>query len=207
MDEGSFHKGKRMSAAAQAVPAVLEPPPEVLAQARSGEEQALRDLYETHAAAILRRLWRLTGDRARAEELCQDTFVIAFERLAGFRGEAKLSTWLHAIAFNLAREEVARRRRRRGLFSLFRRQTQTQPSQPALGPDAGLAHEELVGRLQRAIDTLAMDQREAYVLRVVEQLPLEECSELLGVPVSTISYRARRAEEQVRAAFEKEESR
>lgn len=188
-----------MGAASQAVVAsanAMEP----ATPAQAVDEGAMRELYEAHAEPILRRLWRLTGDRARAEELCQDTFVIAFERMGSFRGQAKLSTWLHGIAFNLAREDVDRSRRRRGLLARFSRHAK--PLAPASAPDVRVSHDELVGRLRDAIAGLSADQREAYVLRVIEQLSLEECAELLGVPVSTISYRARKAEERVRASFE-----
>lgn len=168
------------------------------------DEAPLRELYEAHADVILRRLWRLTGDRARAEELCQDTFVIAFERMSSFGGTAKPSTWLHGIAFNLARDDGDKSRRRRGLMARFSRHAK--PLAPVSSPDVGLTHDELVGRLREAIARLSADQREAYVLRVVEQLSLEECAELLGTPISTVSYRARKAEELVRASFEKEDN-
>lgn len=175
---------------------------ELVAKAAAGDAYACRRIYEAHATPILRRLWRLVGDRARAEELCQETFLIAFDRLDRFGGRSKLSTWLHGIAFNLAREDIDRHRRRRSLWSRFRG---LDPAN-ADDADAKVVHDDLVARLRRAMDQLGADQREAYVLRVVEGLSLEQCAELLTLPVSTVSYRARRAEEIVRRHFEREES-
>jgi RNA polymerase sigma-70 factor (ECF subfamily) len=146
----------------------------------------------------------LVGDRGRAEELCQDTFSVAFGHLDELRADASLAAWLHGIAFNLARADNARRRRRRGLLSRFRKHVEPGPSPSA---DAGVMHDEVVARLRRAMDVLTDEQREAYVMRVLEDLPLHECARLMGVPVSTVSYRARRAEALVRARFEEEERR
>ena len=177
-------------------------PAETLEQARSGEEAALRRIYEAHAGTIFNRLWKLVGERERAEELCQDAFSVAFQRLDQLDGDKGLAAWLHGIAFNLARADNARRRRRRGLLSRFRARVEPSPLPPA---DAGVVQGEVAARLSRAMDVLSDEQREAYVMRVLEDLPLEECSRLMSVPVSTISYRARRAEELVRTRFEEEE--
>jgi RNA polymerase sigma-70 factor (ECF subfamily) len=178
-------------------------PPETLDLARSGEEAALRRVYEAHASAILNRLYKLTGDEERAEELCQDTFSYAFEHLGDLRKDTSLGAWLHGIAFNLARAENDRKRRRRGLLERFRGRLQPNSAPPA---DAGLAWDDAIARLHRAMEPLTAGQREAYVLRVLEKLSLEECARLLQLPVSTVSYRARRAEQIVRANFEEDKS-
>jgi RNA polymerase sigma-70 factor (ECF subfamily) len=177
--------------------------PETLELARSGEEAALRRLYDAHASAILNRLYKLTGDEQRAEELCQDTFSFAFEHLCDLRKDTSLAAWLHGIAFNLARAENERTRRRAGLLERF--QDRLEPN-PAPRADAGVALDDAIARLQRAMAPLTADQREAYVLRVLEKLSLEECCRLLRLPASTVSYRARRAEEIVRANFEEDKS-
>ncbi len=70
-------------------------------------------------------------------------------------------------------------------------------------PDRDLQAREDLARLQAALARLDDAQREAFVLRVVEQLSLEEAAAILGARVATVSYRARRAEEKVRAYFEK----
>jgi RNA polymerase sigma-70 factor (ECF subfamily) len=167
-------------------------------------ELDLERLYEAHSPAIVGRLLHLVGDRARAEDLCQETFVIAARRLDGFRGEAAVSTWLHGIAINLARDERKRSSRRRGLLARF---FNDPGERPALAADASVQHGQLVERLQAAIAELDDPHREAYVLRIVEALPLADCAALLGASVSTISDRARRAERKVRAHFENEDLR
>src|SRR6266700_1384507 len=71
---------------------------ELIARVRAGEPAAERALYDAHVDRVYRLAYRLAGDDELAREFTQDTFVRAFERLSSFRGEAKLSTWMHAIA-------------------------------------------------------------------------------------------------------------
>jgi len=69
----------------------------LIARVRAGDGAAERALYDTHVDRVYRLAYRLSGDDELAREFTQDTFVRAFERLGSFRGEARLSTWLHAI--------------------------------------------------------------------------------------------------------------
>src|SRR5205809_6539526 len=71
---------------------------ELIARVRAGDGAAERALYDAHVDRVYRLAYRLAGDDDLAREFTQDTFVRAFDRLGTFRGEAKLSTWLHAIA-------------------------------------------------------------------------------------------------------------
>src|SRR5438094_4219562 len=71
---------------------------ELIARVRAGDGLAERALYDAHVDRVYRLAYRLAGDDELAREFTQDTFVRAFERLGAFRGEAKLSTWLYAIA-------------------------------------------------------------------------------------------------------------
>lgn len=169
--------------------------------AQAGNLAELRQIYEAHACVVTRRLAQVTGDAELARDLAQDTFVVAFDRIASFRGEACLSTWLHAIAFNLLRDHRKRTRRRRSLWSRLGLQ-----SPATVEPEGQLESREELGRLQAILAALDDTQRDAFVLRVVEGLSLAEAAEILDVRVATVSYRARRAEAIVREAFEKAKS-
>ena len=68
----------------------------------AGEPSAERELYDTHVDRVFRLCYRMAGDEELAREFTQETFIRAFDRLSGFRGEAALSTWLHAIAVSVA---------------------------------------------------------------------------------------------------------
>ena len=156
-------------------------------------------MVEAHAAVVTRRLTHATGDPNLARDLAQDTFVVAFDRLQTFRGDASLSTWLHAIAFNLLRDHRKRVRREQSLWARLRRR----PAPAVVEPERALQSREDLERLQAIVAGLDPAKRDAFVLRVVEQLSLAESAEILGVRIATVSYRAKRAEALVREAFEK----
>ena len=71
---------------------------ELIARVRAGDGAAERALYDAHVNRVYRLAYRLAGDDDLAQDFTQETFIRAFERLHGFRGEAALSTWLYAIA-------------------------------------------------------------------------------------------------------------
>ncbi len=134
---------------------------------------------------------------AVTEDLVHDTFVRALELTSRYRGEAPLGVWLRGIAFNLARTERRRRARRAGLL---RRHALPAPVAPAPDERGALqAVEKLLVRLPEP-------EREAFCLRSVQRLSLEEVSTLLGMAVSTVSDRDRRAKAKLRAWMMEERS-
>ena len=179
-----------------AVPAVRQEQP--LEAARAGDAAALRSIYEAHAEAITRRLAHMCGDPELARDVTQDAFVTAFAKLERFRGDSSLATWLHAIAYNHLRDRRKRQRRERSLWQRWRKR-----SDGTTAPEGQLESRSELARLQRVLAELDDAKRDAFVLRVVEQLSLEESAEILGARVATVSYRARKAEALVREAFEK----
>lgn len=174
------------------------PQARTLSDARAQDPAALRSIYQEHAVAITRRLAHMTGDAELARDITQDAFVTAFDRLHRFRGDSSLATWLHAIAYNHLRD---RRKRKRRELSVWRRLRS--PEAESNAPDKALQARESLQRLQAIVATLDERKRDAFVLRVVEQLSLQECAVILGARVATISYRARTAEAEVREAFER----
>jgi RNA polymerase sigma-70 factor (ECF subfamily) len=175
--------------------------------ARDGEASALTAIYEHQAPLLMRRLRLYTGDPELAAELVQDTFVIAFGDLRRFAGRSSLSTWLHGIAFNLARQAVRKRARRRELRSEHPGRLAAVRGSEPVDPEAAALMDEAADRLEAAIASLPLRLREAFITRVVERMPLREAATLLGVRVSTLSHRAKRAEAIVRAQFDQETER
>lgn len=176
-------------------------PPPALAVVAEPDDRAFREVYDAHVAAVTRRLYHAVGDAEVARDLAQEAFATAFAKLESFRGEASVSTWLHAIAFNHLRDYRKRTRRRGHWLARFSRERQ--PALPA--PDEVIAARDDLSRLREAVLQLRPDLRDAYILRVVEQLPLTEAAQILRARVATVSYRAKKAEALVRAAFDEEE--
>jgi RNA polymerase sigma-70 factor (ECF subfamily) len=173
---------------------------ELVARARTGDQRALNAIYRGHRRAVGRHLLMLTHDASAVDDLVQDTFVTAFSKLEQYTGNSRLGTWLHGIAVNIARNHRSKRTRRRGLFDRFVRPGVTQAASATA--DAGTREREALAALYRALDELTSDQREAFILRVIEDVPLQDAAEVLGAPIATISYRARQAQARVRQCLQ-----
>ena len=165
-----------------------EEPDRLLAErVMAGDEAAFRSLYRRHTPRLLQLASRLlAGDHAEAEDVVQDTWITAVEKLGTFRWEADLGTWLHAIGVNAAKSSLRRRGRRREVD---------------LPDDGELAGAEPPDRvepvdLERAIAALPAGYRTVFVLHDIEGETHERIAVQLGVTPGTTKsqlFRARRA--------------
>jgi len=156
-------------------------------RARQGEVGAFEGLYRANVGRVFAVCLRLCGEPSLAEELTQESFVRAWQKLGTFRGESAFSTWLYRLAVNVA------------LGHLRRRLGQAQPVDELVGtpldgggeapaPEAGID-------LERAIAQLPDRARVVFVLHDVEGYRHEEIANLAGMAVGTSKahlFRARR---------------
>ena len=141
---------------------------------------------------IISLISRMTGDRALAEDLAQETFVKAFRSLAAFDTTRRLSSWLFRIAHNTAID--AMRRARPPQVPI-----ETVPL-AADGPDEPpdpVERQELGHALEAALDALRPDQRAAIVLRYENGLSFDEIGTILGVPEVTARSHVHRARKEL----------
>ncbi len=164
--------------------------------------QRLAVLYQAHASAVIVRLRRLCGDAELARDLAQDAFVVAMRRLDEVPDDPPPAAWLHAIAYNLLRDHRRSHQRRGSLLSRLRRRGQKRAALVGEGPSTHSA--SLSDRLTAALGALDDKQRDAFVLRTIEGLSLEEAAKILDTTVQTVSYRAKKAEQLVRERFEQQ---
>jgi RNA polymerase sigma-70 factor (ECF subfamily) len=152
--------------------------------AASGDAGAFERLYRAHAARIHTLARRMTGPDD-ADELTQDVFVRAWEKLKTFRGEAAFGTWLHRLAVNLilARRASAATRRDR-----FREDEGAMESAPARAVTPELAMD-----FDAAIGHLPDGARQVFVLFDVEGYRHEEIGEMLGISPGTSKSQLHRA--------------
>ena len=144
-------------------------------------------LYEQEAQGLFGFLTYRTGDRALAEDLLADTFERALRARRGYdrrRGSAK--TWLYAIALNLLRDH-ARRAAAEG-----RAVERVAHGAPPL-PEPGVGAVEDRDAVQRALQGLSDEEREAIALRFGADLTVPEIAQLLGQPLTTVEGRVYRA--------------
>jgi RNA polymerase sigma-70 factor (ECF subfamily) len=153
---------------------------------------AWRSLYERHFSRVARLVRALGVVDGEADEICQEVFLIVYRHLGSFRGEARLSTWIHRLATREALRHAKRRRMKRALLELF---TRAEP--PALPRD--FAENEAARRqfLTQLLARLSPERRLALVLFEIEGRPVEEIAELCGCAVNTVWTRIHRARTQL----------
>lgn len=148
----------------------------------NGDRAAARSLYDQHVRRVYQVAYRLLGDQDQAEEATQDTFVKAFSRLEGFRGDSSLSTWLHAIAVSMALTALRKKKRR-----LLR---EADLDDAATLPDSRTEGDpDLRERLRQAIDALPEKFKVQVVLHDIEGFTHGEIARMTGVPEGTCKTR------------------
>jgi RNA polymerase sigma-70 factor (ECF subfamily) len=167
---------------------------ELIARVRAGDGAAERALYDAHVDRVYRLAYRLAGDDELAREFTQDTFVRAFERLGSFRGEAKLSTWLHAIAASVVLNGLRKVKR-------FRQRETDLDAADGVATRRLEAEPDLKRRLARAIDELPENYRTVFVMHDVEGYTHEEIAAATGVETGTSKAQLSRARARLREAL------
>src|SRR5690242_7757499 len=175
-----------------------------VALAASGDRQAFERLYRQHVNRVFSLCARMVADRLRAEELTQDVFVRAWEKLHLFRGESSFGTWLHRMTVNVvlnARKSDGRRQSRfedseddnGGVDSVASSSTSGTVGMP-LPPGDLLDLEEAIGKLPPGA-------RRVFVLHDVEGYKHEEIAEMLGVTTGATKAQLHRARLLLREAL------
>ena len=152
-----------------------------------GDTAAFTTLVDRHAAPCTRFATRMLGNREDAEDATQETFLRAYRSLARYEERQAFRTWLFQILINRCRTAGVRRQRRHRMFLVDDNAIAAASVRPA--SDAG----DLRAELQRVIDALDPDQREAFLLKHVEQLSYDEMAVATGVGVSALKMRVKRA--------------
>ncbi len=171
----------------------------LLPRLRRRDEAAFDLLVRTHQAAVYRLLLRMLADPAEAEDVAQDVFVTVFMAIDGFRGESKLSTWIHRIAVNQARNRLKYHgRRKRGSERQVDDGTVEASAAPETGsrlprPDQALEGLQAEANIQAALGGLDEEQRALIVLRDLEHMSYEDIQEVTGLPSGTVKSRLHRA--------------
>jgi RNA polymerase sigma-70 factor (ECF subfamily) len=164
--------------------------PEIVAEARlvsdalGGSQPAFEQIVRRYQRPVISLIVRMTGDRARAEDLAQETFVKAFRSLKSFDSTRRLSSWLFRIAHNTTLDALRRLKPEVvELEGLSEGDPRRDPAAPA-APDP-LEQAALGAALNRSLLSLRPDYRAAIALRYDQQLPFDEIGRILGVPEVT----------------------
>jgi len=196
MDMVSSNTGP--TGAQQAGAALVNSSEELVVRARTGDEEAFRLIFDRYSRPVLSFIYDMVGERSLAEDLTQETFVRAYKGLGGLREEARLSTWLFAIAKNVARESLRGRPRAERHVEIDDSDAAAELTDGARSPVGQLLDKELSGVVQKALARLDEDKRLVFTLKVFQQRSYEEIAEITGFSVGKLKTDLHRARAEMR---------
>jgi len=167
-------------------------------RARDGDVHAFERLYRAHVSRVYALTLRMTADPDRAEDLTQDAFVRAWDRLSTFRGDSAFGTWLHRLAVHVVLGDL-RSRGRWEEEALDEDRLERSPRELHTAPARG----GMTVDLERAVAALPPRARSVLVLHDIEGYRHREIAELLGVTEGTSKAQLFRARRLLREALER----
>jgi RNA polymerase sigma-70 factor, ECF subfamily len=163
------------------------------------DDEALHMLVERYQQRAYRLAWSILRDAEEARDLSQEAFIRLYETAGSFRGKSRFSTWFYRILVNLCLD--ARRRRRWWYLAVAPvarddgtvESTVEQQPAPAVDPVEGLAREQVMTQLWKAVERLSPKQRAVLLLQVQEELPTSEIAAVLKCSEATVRVHLHRA--------------
>ncbi|HEX7053093.1 MAG TPA: RNA polymerase sigma factor [Burkholderiales bacterium] len=184
------------------------PDAELAARAGQGDTAAFEALMRRHNRTLFRTARAILRDDAEAEDALQEAYLQAYHALPGFRAEARFGTWMVRIVANEALARLRKETRRAQIVPI-----QSADATPGLDqladhtpmddqrPEPSAERAELRRLLERQIDALPDAYRTVFMLRAVEELPVEEVAAVLQIPEATVRTRFFRAKSLLREAL------
>ncbi len=166
----------------------------LVGRAAAGDVEAFEELYRVNVGRVYALCLRMAGDPTLAEELAQEAFVRAWQKLGSFRGASAFSTWLHRVTVNVV---LGHRR------STARRETRVSAVGDNLPRDVAVREARTAESidLERAISSLPDGARSVFILHDVEGFRHREISSLMGIAVGTSKAQLHRARKLLRKAL------
>lgn len=161
----------------------------------SGQRQAFSELVRRYQKSILRLSMRFTKDLDMAQDVVQETFIKAYEKLGSFEGRSQFRSWLFQIAVNTAKNKLRDRKHQI---------TEEEGLQLAVHPEAeaSLIKSALSKEMGREVEKLPIKQRTALILRIYEDLSFKEIADIMECPYDTAKANYRHALLRLREVFE-----
>ena len=169
-------------------------------RAQSGDDEAFSLIFAHHHRFIYKFIYAMLGDQSLAEELTQETFLGAYKGIGSLRGEAKLRTWLCAIAKNIVYKSMRSRRNQSAQNDdTLEALEKIEDRNPA--PDRQFLSKELNQAIFAALEKLDEDKRLIFTLKELQQLSYNEIAEITGYSIPKLKTDLRRAKAGMRDAL------
>ncbi len=178
---------------------------QMVERALSGDPEAFGEIVRRWERRIFALAFGMLGREEDARDATQETFLAAFRNLRGFRGEAKVSSWLHRIAVNqcITRQRRAKVRSETALEDEAEKNAAVFALPPDVSPARAAEHREASSAVRKAVCALPADLRQVVVMKEFEELTFQEISDVLDVPLSTVKSRLYTALRQLQLRLQK----
>ena len=171
---------------------------ELMLRVQSGDEVAFGEIVKIYKNKIVNFLWQITSDYQKAVELSQETFMRVYFKADKYKPIAPLSSWIYAIASNLAKTDL--KKSRRYIHVPLDDVVNTVPKNIPFSEDP--ANSDLINSLRDAIDRLHPRYRVPLILKDIEGFSQEEIAQIMDRPLGTIKARISRGRQYLRRDLE-----
>lgn len=173
---------------------------QMVERALSGDADAFGVIVRRWERRIYALAFGMLGREEDARDAVQETFLAAFRNLRGFRGEAKVSSWLHRIAVNqcITRQRRARVRAESALDDEAERDEVSFTAAALESPARSAEARERTEAVRRAVSALPVELRQVIVMKEFEEMTFQEIAQALDLPLSTVKSRLYTALKQLR---------
>jgi RNA polymerase sigma-70 factor, ECF subfamily len=163
----------------------------IVERALSGDAEAFGEIVRRWERRIFALAYGMLGREEDARDATQETFLAAFRNLRGFRGEAKVSSWLHRIAVNqcITRQRRAKVRSESALEDEQEKDAGSFAAPLGLSPARITESTQITHAVRRAVNSLPVELKQIVVMKEFEELTFKEISDILDVPLSTVKSR------------------
>lgn len=179
---------------------------EIMVQrALTGDAEAFGEIVRRWERRIFALAYGMLGREDDARDATQETFLAAFRNLRGFRGDAKVSSWLHRIAVNqcITRQRQARVRSEAALEAEQEKDATSFVTPVQYSPSRVVEGRQETAAVRRAINGLPVELRQVVIMKEFEELTFREIADVLELPLSTVKSRLYTAMKQLQMRLQR----
>jgi RNA polymerase sigma-70 factor (ECF subfamily) len=178
---------------------------QIVERALTGDAEAFGEIVKRWERRIFALAFGMLGREEDARDATQETFLAAFRNLRGFRGEAKVSSWLHRIAVNqcITRQRRAKVRNESALETEEEKNASSFAAPIRFSPARVVEGRETTEAVRLAVSTLPVELRQVVVMKEFEELTFKEIADALDLPLSTVKSRLYTALKQLEMRLQK----
>ena len=178
---------------------------QIVERALTGDAEAFGEIVSRWERRIFALAYGMLGREEDARDATQETFLAAFRNLRGFRGEAKVSSWLHRIAVNqcITRQRRAKVRNEAALDDEEEKDASSFAAPLEFSPARVTEGRQRTSAVRRAVNSLPVELRQVIVMKEFEELTFREIADALELPLSTVKSRLYTALRQLQMRLEK----